>query len=185
MRHLFWVIRGRLRSHRELMGAVPSALIAVALAATEQSIIALCFAIFMIAIQAVMTDRYREAFSSAYGEIDDKLTDIEDDVEILSRLAQEREAELSALKKDLKHLAVESRWALDDYRNALSRDECVDWSATSELEFLIRNIEFLVDTGRSSLTEPVQISDLLSPEELEKFYSDTEKEVNTTTAEEE
>ena len=177
MRHLFWVIHGRLRSHRELMGAVPSALIAVALAATGQSIIALCFAIFMIAIQAVMTDRYREAFSSAYGEIDDKLTDIEDDVEILSRLAQERETELSALKSNLKQLAVESRWALDRYRNSPSEDK----SVVAEFEFLIKNIELLTIC---SLSEQIQLADLVpEKEEVGELCDNTDKEVNTTAEE--
>lgn len=175
MRRLFEAAARVLRDRREMTVAVATAIVAVILIGGGQGNLAAIIAAGAAGFMAGRACRYRLAAQ----ELRRQTADTEDSFSLLSRLAQERGAELSALKENLEQIAVESRRALDDYQDALSRDECVDWSVTSEFEFLIRNIELLVDTSRSSLTEQTQLIDTLRREDVDESYSDTE-EVNTT-----
>ena len=174
MRHFFKKAARALRARRELAVAAATAIIAAILTAGGQGNLAAVVTMGAAGFMAGRACRYRLTAQ----ELRRQTADTEDSFSLLSRLAQERGAKLSTLKKDLKKLAVESRWALDDYRNALSRDD-VDWSVASEFELLIRNIEFLVDTGRSSLTEPIQLVDILPPKEIDELYAGENEEVNT------
>lgn len=187
MRRFFEAVARALRGRRELAVALATAIVAAVLIGGGQGNLAAAVAAGAAGFMAGRACRYRLAAQEMRrqtAELGDELSNTEVSFSLLSRLAQERGAELSALKENLEQIAVESRRALDDYQDALSRDECVDWSVTSEFEFLIRNIELLVDTGRSSLTEQTQLIDTLRREDVDESYSDTE-EVNTTDAAEE
>lgn len=115
----------------------------------------------------------RHFFKKAARAARRQVADTEDSFSLLSRLAQERETELSTLKSNLKQLAVESRWALDRYRNSPSEDK----SVVAEFEFLIKNIELLTIC---SLSEQIQLADLVpEKEKVGELCDNTDEEVNT------
>lgn len=173
MRRFFETAARALRARREMAVAITTAAVAAILIIGGQGNLAAVVALGAAGFMAGRAERYRLAARDARRQVAD-----EDNFEILSRLVQERETELSTLKSNLKRLAVESRWALDRYRNSPSEDK----SVVVEFEFLIKNIELLTIC---SLSEQIQLADLVpEKEKVGELCDNTDKEVNTTAEEE-
>jgi len=173
MRQLVETAARTLRARRELAVAIATAAIAAALIVGGQGNLATIVALGAAGVMAGRAEKSRLEARDARRQVAN-----EDNFEILSRLVQERETELSALKSNLKQLAVESRWALDRYRNSPSEDK----SVVAEFEFLIKNIELLTIC---SLSEQIQLADLVpEKEEVGELCDNTDKEVNTAAEEE-
>lgn len=173
MRRFFETAARALRARREMAVAITTAAVAAILIIGGQGNLAAVVALGAAGFMAGRAERYRLAARDARRQVAD-----EDNFEILSRLVQERETELSTLKSNLKRLAVESRWALDRYRNSPSEDK----SVVAEFEFLIKNIELLTIC---SLSEQIQLADLVpEKEKVGELCDNTDKEVNTTAEEE-
>ena len=163
MRRFFETAARALRARREMAVAITTAAVAAILIIVGQGNLA---AVVALGVAGFMAGRAERQVAD------------EDNFEILSRLVQERETELSTLKSNLKRLAVESRWALDRYRNSPSEDK----SVVAEFEFLIKNIELLTIC---SLSEQIQLADLVpEKEKVGELCDNTDKEVNTTAEEE-
>lgn len=175
MRQLVKTAARALRARREMAVAITTAVVAAVLIIGGQGDLAAIVAAGAAGLMAGRAEKNRLAARDARRQV----ADTEDSFSLLSRLAQERETELSTLKSNLKQLAVESRWALDRYRNSPSEDK----SVVAEFEFLIKNIELLTIC---SLSEQIQLADLVpEKEKVGELCDNTDKEVNTAAEDEE
>lgn len=172
MRRFFETAARALRARHEMAVAITTAAVAAILIIGGQGNLAAVVALGAAGFMAGRACRYRLAARDARlqaEELREELTESDNYLSLLSRLAQERETELSTLKSNLKQLAVESRWALDRYRNSPSEDK----SVVAEFEFLIKNIELLTIC---SLSEQIQLADLVPEKEEVGELCDTTAE---------
>ena len=124
-------------------------------------------------------------------ELGDELSDNEMNITLLNRLVREREEDLSWFERQVRLSLADGRKNIIEYKSLLREEEATsrlfflfseslrDWSR--ELDALETNLN---NSTQELLSEQTQLVDILPPEDVDEFYSDTE-EVNTTTAAEE
>lgn len=172
MRRFFMAMERAWHAHHELAVVIATAAVVAVLIIGGQGDLAAIVALGAAGLMAGRAEKSRLAARDARlqaEELREELTESDNYLSLLSRLAQERETELSTLKSNLKQLAVESRWALDRYRNSPSEDK----SVVAEFEFLIKNIELLTIC---SLSEQIQLADLVPEKEEVGELCDTAAE---------
>ncbi len=196
MRHFFKKAARALRARRELAVAIATAIAAATLTAGGQGNLAAVVTMGAAGFMAGRACQYRLAAQELRrqtAELGDELSDTESCVFVLSQTVQKREEDLSWLERQVRLSLADSRKAIIEYEEEIGKEATPsrplflfseslrDWSRELDgLETVINNID-----QQGLVGEQTQLADLLSPEELEKFYSDTDEEVNTDAAEEE
>ena len=192
MRRFFEAVARALRGRRELAVAAATAIIA-ALIAGGQATLAAIVAAGAAGLMAGRAERYRLAAPGrrppppGRGDV---LSDTPSGGGVRSPTVQEREEDLSWMERQARLFLADGRKAIGEYRSLLEEE------ATSRLSFLFSEVlecwardldglETVINNiSRELVGEQVQIVDILSPEDVDKFYAKNE-EVNTTTAAEE
>lgn len=200
MRRFFKKAARALRARRELVTAAAVTIVAAMLTAGGQGNLAAAVAVGAAGFMAGRTCKYRLAAQSLrrqVAELGDELSDNEMNVSLLSRLAQEREEDLSWLEGQARLSLADGRKAIGEYSVFLKREgtsshlpllfsEALrEWARDLDgLETVINNV------GKELAGEQTQLADLLSPEEIDELYAgtdeveDEDEEVNTDAAEE-
>ena len=190
MRHLLEAVARALRAHREMAVAAATAIVAAALTGGGQGNLAAVVTMGTAGFMAGRARQYRLAAQELRRQVTklgDELSDNEMNVSLLSRLAQEREEDLSWLEGQTRLSLADGRKAIGEYSVFLKREgtsshlpllfsEALrEWSRDLDgLETVINNV------GQELVGEQTQIVDILPPEDVEKFYSnENEKEVST------
>lgn len=194
MRHLFETAARALRARRELATAAAVAIIAAVLVAGGQGGLAAIVTAGAAGFMAGRACRYRLAAQELrrqVTELGDELSDNEMNITLLNRLVREREEDLSWFERQVHLSLADGRKNIIEYKSLLREEEATsrlfflfseslrDWSR--ELDALETNLN---NSTQELLSEQTQLVDILPPEDVDEFYSDTE-EVNTTTAAEE
>ena len=194
MRHLFETAARALRARRELATAAAVAIIAAVLVAGGQGGLAAIVTAGAAGFMAGRACRYRLAAQELrrqVTELGDELSDNEMNITLLNRLVREREEDLSWFERQVRLSLADGRKNIIEYKSLLREEEATsrlfflfseslrDWSR--ELDALETNLN---NSTQELLSEQTQLVDILPPEDVDEFYSDTE-EVNTTTAAEE
>ena len=193
MRRFFEAVARALRGRRELAVAAATAIIA-ALIAGGQATLAAIVAAGAAGLMAGRAERYRLAAQELRrqtAELGDELSDIKSCVSLLNRLVREREEDIAYIEKGVRMILVDGRKTIGEYEDITEGEEIISRSSflfsevlrewSRELDALEANLN---SASQELIGEQTQLADLLSKEELEKFYANTE-EVNTDAAEEE
>ena len=180
MRRLFETAARSLRARRELVTAAAVTIVAAILTAGG----------FM----AGRACRYRLAAQELrrqFTELGDELSNAEMNFSLLSQVAREREEDIAYIEKGVRMILVDGRKTIGEYEDITEGEEIISRSSflfsevlrewSRELDALEANLN---SASQELIGEQTQLADLLSKEELEKFYANTE-EVNTDAAEEE
>ena len=201
MRRFFKKAARALRARRELVTVAAVAIIAAVLIGGGQATLAAIVAAGAAGLMAGHAKRYRLAARDArrqVSELREELTESDNCFSLLSRLAQEREEDLSWIERQARLSLADSRKIIDDYRiflkggeeaspllRSLFSEALKEWSNINDgLETVINNV------GKELAGEQTQLADLLSPEEIDELYAgtdeveDEDEEVNTDAAEE-
>ena len=178
MRRLFETAARSLRARRELVTAAAVTIVAAGAAG------------FM----AGRACRYRLAAQELrrqFTELGDELSNAEMNFSLLSQVAREREEDIAYIEKGVRMILVDGRKTIGEYEDITEGEEIISRSSflfsevlrewSRELDALEANLN---SASQELIGEQTQLADLLSKEELEKFYANTE-EVNTDAAEEE
>ena len=194
MRSFFEAAARVLRPRRELATAAAVAIIAAVLVAGGQGGLAAIVTAGAAGFMAGRACRYRLAAQELrrqVTELGDELSDNEMNITLLNRLVREREEDLSWFERQVRLSLADGRKNIIEYKSLLREEEATsrlfflfseslrDWSR--ELDALETNLN---NSTQELLSEQTQLVDILPPEDVDEFYSDTE-EVNTTTAAEE
>lgn len=200
MRQLVETAARALRARREMAVAITTAAVAVILIGGGQGNLAAAVAAGAAGFMAGRACKYRLAAQELRRQVTklgDELSDNEMNVSFLSRLAQEREEDLSWLEGQARLSLADGRKAIGEYSVFLKREgtsshlpllfsEALrEWARDLDgLETVINNV------GKELAGEQTQLADLLSPEEIDELYAgtdeveDEDEEVNTDAAEE-
>ena len=138
--------------------------------------------------------RYRLAAQELrrqFTELGDELSNADMNFSLLSQVAREREEDIAYREKGVRMILVDGRKTIGEYEDITEGEEIISRSSflfsevlrewSRELDALEANLN---SASQELIGEQTQLADLLSKEELEKFYANTE-EVNTDAAEEE
>ena len=138
--------------------------------------------------------RYRLAAQELrrqFTELGDELSNAEMNFSLLSQVAREREEDIAYIEQGVRMILVDGRKTIGEYEDITEGEEIISRSSflfsevlrewSRELDALEANLN---SASQELIGEQTQLADLLSKEELEKFYANTE-EVNTDAAEEE
>lgn len=178
MRRLFEAAARVLRDRREMTVAVATAIVAVILIGGGQGDLAAIVALGAAGLMAGRAEKNRLAARDARRQVDELREELIENGAYAAVEAARHRVEVAAWRRRLEGLVKEAR----EHLASLKRSGCqYCWYAPHLEQEIERAEKRLARTG--PLTEQVQISDLLSKEELEKFYANTE-EVNTDAAEE-
>lgn len=178
MRRLFEAAARVLRDRREMAVAVATAIVAVILIGGGQGDLAAIVALGAAGLMAGRAEKNRLAARDARRQVDELREELIENGAYAAVEAARHRVEVAAWRRRLEGLVKEAR----EHLASLKRSGCqYCWYAPHLEQEIERAEKRLARTG--PLTEQVQISDLLSKEELEKFYANTE-EVNTDAAEE-
>ena len=178
MRRLFEAAARVLRDRREMTVAVATAIVAVILIGGDQGDLAAIVALGAAGLIAGRAEKNRLAARDARRQVDELREELIENGAYAAVEAARHRVEVAAWRRRLEGLVKEAR----EHLASLKRSGCqYCWYAPHLEQEIERAEKRLARTG--PLTEQVQISDLLSKEELEKFYANTE-EVNTDAAEE-
>ena len=194
MRRLFETAARSLRARRELVTAAAVTIVAAILTAGGQGNLAAIVAAGAAGFMAGRACRYRLAAQELrrqFTELGDELSNAEMNFSLLSQVAQEREEDIAYIEKGVRMILVDGRKTIGEYEDITEGEEIISRSSflfsevlrewSRELDALEANLN---SASQELIGEQTQLADLLSKEELEKFYANTE-EVNTDAAEEE
>ena len=193
MRRLFETAARSLRARRELVTAAVT-IVAAILTAGGQGNLAAIVAAGAAGFMAGRACRYRLAAQELrrqFTELGDELSNAEMNFSLLSQVAREREEDIAYIEKGVRMILVDGRKTIGEYEDITEGEEIISRSSflfsevlrewSRELDALEANLN---SASQELIGEQTQLADLLSKEELEKFYANTE-EVNTDAAEEE
>ena len=194
MRRLFETAARSLRARRELVTAAAVTIVAAILTAGGQGNLAAIVAAGEAGFMAGRACRYRLAAQELrrqFTELGDELSNAEMNFSLLSQVAREREEDIAYIEKGVRMILVDGRKTIGEYEDITEGEEIISRSSflfsevlrewSRELDALEANLN---SASQELIGEQTQLADLLSKEELEKFYANTE-EVNTDAAEEE
>ena len=194
MRRLFETAARSLRARRELVTAAAVTIVAALLTAGGQGNLAAIVAAGAAGFMAGRACRYRLAAQELrrqFTELGDELSNAEMNFSLLSQVAREREEDIAYIEKGVRMILVDGRKTIGEYEDITEGEEIISRSSflfsevlrewSRELDALEANLN---SASQELIGEQTQLADLLSKEELEKFYANTE-EVNTDAAEEE
>ena len=194
MRRLFETAARSLRARRELVTAAAVTIVAAILTAGGQGNLAAIVAAGAAGLMAGRAERYRLAAQELrrqFTELGDELSNAEMNFSLLSQVAREREEDIAYIEKGVRMILVDGRKTIGEYEDITEGEEIISRSSflfsevlrewSRELDALEANLN---SASQELIGEQTQLADLLSKEELEKFYANTE-EVNTDAAEEE
>ena len=194
MRHLFETAARSLRARRELVTAAAVTIVAAILTAGGQGNLAAIVAAGAAGFMAGRACRHRLAAQELrrqFTELGDELSNAEMNFSLLSQVAREREEDIAYIEKGVRMILVDGRKTIGEYEDITEGEEIISRSSflfsevlrewSRELDALEANLN---SASQELIGEQTQLADLLSKEELEKFYANTE-EVNTDAAEEE
>ena len=194
MRRLFETAARSLRARRELVTAAAGTIVAAILTAGGQGNLAAIVAAGAAGFMAGRACRYRLAAQELrrqFTELGDELSNAEMNFSLLSQVAREREEDIAYIEKGVRMILVDGRKTIGEYEDITEGEEIISRSSflfsevlrewSRELDALEANLN---SASQELIGEQTQLADLLSKEELEKFYANTE-EVNTDAAEEE
>lgn len=194
MRRLFETTARALRARRELVTAAAVTIVAAILTAGGQGNLAAIVAAGAAGFMAGRACRYRLAAQELrrqFTELGDELSNAEMNFSLLSQVAREREEDIAYIEKGVRMILVDGRKTIGEYEDITEGEEIISRSSflfsevlrewSRELDALEANLN---SASQELIGEQTQLADLLSKEELEKFYANTE-EVNTDAAEEE
>ncbi len=194
MRRLFETAARSLRARRELVTAAAVTIVAAILTAGGQGNLAAIVAAGAAGFMAGRACRYRLAAQELrrqFTELGDELSNAEMNFSLLSQVAREREEDIAYIEKGVRMILVDGRKTIGEYEDITEGEEIISRSSflfsevlrewSRELDALEANLN---SASQELIGEQTQLADLLSKEELEKFYANTE-EVNTDAAEEE
>ena len=194
MRRLFETAARALRARRELVTAAAVTIVAAILTAGGQGNLAAIVAAGAAGFMAGRPCRYRLAAQELrrqFTELGDELSNAEMNFSLLSQVAREREEDIAYIEKGVRMILVDGRKTIGEYEDITEGEEIISRSSflfsevlrewSRELDALEANLN---SASQELIGEQTQLADLLSKEELEKFYANTE-EVNTDAAEEE
>ena len=194
MRRLFETAARSLRARRELVTAAAVTIVAAILTAGGQGNLAAIVAAGAAGCMAGRACRYRLAAQELrrqFTELGDELSNAEMNFSLLSQVAREREEDIAYIEKGVRMILVDGRKTIGEYEDITEGEEIISRSSflfsevlrewSRELDALEANLN---SASQELIGEQTQLADLLSKEELEKFYANTE-EVNTDAAEEE
>ena len=194
MRRLFETTARALRARRELVTAAAVTIVAAILTAGGPGNLAAIVAAGAAGFMAGRACRYRLAAQELrrqFTELGDELSNAEMNFSLLSQVAREREEDIAYIEKGVRMILVDGRKTIGEYEDITEGEEIISRSSflfsevlrewSRELDALEANLN---SASQELIGEQTQLADLLSKEELEKFYANTE-EVNTDAAEEE
>ena len=194
MRRLFETAARSLRARRELVTAAAVTIVAAILTAGGQGNLAAIVAAGAAGFMAGRACRYRLAAQERrrhFTELGDARSNPEMNFSLLSQVAREREEDIAYIEKGVRMILVDGRKTIGEYEDITEGEEIISRSSflfsevlrewSRELDALEANLN---SASQELIGEQTQLADLLSKEELEKFYANTE-EVNTDAAEEE
>ena len=194
MRRFFEAVARALRGRRELAVALATAIVAAALIVSGQGNLAAIVAAGAAGFMAGRACRYRLAAQELrrqFTELGDELSNADMNFSLLSQVAREREEGIAYIEKGVRMILVDGRKTIGEYEDITEGEEIISRSSflfsevlrewSRELDALEANLN---SASQELIGEQTQLADLLSKEELEKFYANTE-EVNTDAAEEE
>ena len=194
MRRFFEAVAHALRARRELVTAAAVTIVAAILTAGGQGNLAAIVAAGAAGFMAGRACRYRLAAQELrrqFTELGDELSNAEMNFSLLSQVAREREEDIAYIEKGVRMILVDGRKTIGEYEDITEGEEIISRSSflfsevlrewSRELDALEANLN---SASQELIGEQTQLADLLSKEELEKFYANTE-EVNTDAAEEE
>lgn len=194
MRRLFETAARSLRARRELVTAAAVTIVAAILTAGGHGNLAAIVAAGAAGFMAGRACRYRLAAQELrrqFTELGDELSNAEMNFSLLSQVAREREEDIAYIEKGVRMILVDGRKTIGEYEDITEGEEIISRSSflfsevlrewSRELDALEANLN---SASQELIGEQTQLADLLSKEELEKFYANTE-EVNTDAAEEE
>ena len=194
MRRLFETAARSLRARRELVTAAAVTIVAAILTAGGQGNLAAIVAAGAAGFWPGRPCRYRLAAQELrrqFTELGDELSNAEMNFSLLSQVAREREEDIAYIEKGVRMILVDGRKTIGEYEDITEGEEIISRSSflfsevlrewSRELDALEANLN---SASQELIGEQTQLADLLSKEELEKFYANTE-EVNTDAAEEE
>lgn len=194
MRRFFKKAARALRARRELVTVAAVAIIAAVLIGGGQATLAAIVAAGAAGLMTGHAKRYRLAARDArrqVSELGDELSNAEMNFSLLSQVAREREEDIAYIEKGVRMILVDGRKTIGEYEDITEGEEIISRSSflfsevlrewSRELDALEANLN---SASQELIGEQTQLADLLSKEELEKFYANTE-EVNTDAAEEE
>ena len=194
MRRLFETAARSLRARRELVTAAAVTIVAAILTAGGQGNLAAIVAAGAAGFMAGRACQYRLAAQELrrqFTELGDELSNAEMNFSLLSQVAREREEDIAYIEKGVRMILVDGRKTIGEYEDITEGEEIISRSSflfsevlrewSRELDALEANLN---SASQELIGEQTQLADLLSKEELEKFYANTE-EVNTDAAEEE
>ena len=184
MRSFFETAARALRARRELATAAAVAIIAATLLIGGRGDLASVVALGPAGLIAGRARQYRLAAQELRRQVTglgDELSDNEMNVSLLSRLAQEREEDLSWLERQARLSLADGRKAIGEYRGLLEE------KATSRLSFLfsevLREWSRELDALETTLNNSTQELPVGEQTQLADLYD--EKDVNVDNAEEE
>ena len=194
MRRFFEAVARALRGRRELAVALATAIVDAALIVSGQGNLAAIVAAGAAGFMAGRACRYRLAAQELrrqFTELGDELSNADMNFSLLSQVAREREEDIAYIEKGVRMILVDGRKTIGEYEDITEGEEIISRSSflfsevlrewSRELDALEANLN---SASQELIGEQTQLADLLSKEELEKFYANTE-EVNTDAAEEE
>ena len=194
MRRLFETAARSLRARRELVTAAAVTIVAAILTAGGQGNLAAIVAAGAAGFMAGRACRYRlaaQALRRPFTELGAELSHPAMDFSLLSQVAREGEEDIAYIEKGVRMILVDGRKTIGEYEDITEGEEIISRSSflfsevlrewSRELDALEANLN---SASQELIGEQTQLADLLSKEELEKFYANTE-EVNTDAAEEE
>ena len=178
MRRFFMAMERAWHAHHELAVVIATAAVVAVLIIGGQGDLAAIVALGAAGLMAGRAENNRLAARDARRQVDELREELIENGAYAAVEAARHRVEVAAWRRRLEGLVKEAR----EHLASLKRSGCqYCWYAPHLEQEIERAEKRLARTG--PLTEQVQISDLLSKEELEKFYANTE-EVNTDAAEE-
>lgn len=187
MRRFFKKAARALRARRELVTVAAVAIIAAVLIGGGQATLAAIVAAGAAGLMTGHAKRYRLAARDArrqVSELREELTESDNCFSLLSRLAQEREEDLSWIERQARLSLADSRKIIDDYRiflkggeeaspllRSLFSEALKEWSNINDgLETVINNV------GQELVGEQTQLADLYDTEEVNATDTATAEE---------
>ena len=178
MRRFFEAVARALRGRRELAVALTTAAVAAILIIGGQGDLAAVVALGAAGFMAGRARQYRLAAQELRRQVTklgDEISDNEMNVSLLSRLAQEREEDLSWMERQARLSLADSRKIIDEYRiflkggeeaspllHSLFSEALKEWSNINDgLETVINNA-----TQEELIGEQTQLADLYDTEEV-------------------
>ena len=186
MRRFFKKAARALRARRELVTAAAVTIVAAMLTAGGQGNLAAAVAVGAAGFMAGRACQYRLAAQELRrqtAELGDELSSTEVSISLLSRLAREREEEISWLERQVRLSLADGRKNIIEYRSLLREEEATsrlfflfseslrDWSR--ELDALETNLN---NSTQELVGEQTQLADLYDTEEVNTTDTATAEE---------